>query len=108
MNAETTPTRTYWQQIRRVLGELEEQQVKAAADLVANALYGGGIVHVFGGGHSALLAQEVFFRAGGLVAIRPVLDRRIQFEDGALESTEFERTIGAAEDLAKDAGLKAG
>lgn len=108
MKPEATATQSYWQQVRRVLAELEEQQVNAAADLVVNALRGGGIVHVFGGGHSALLAQEVFFRAGGLVAIRPILDRRIQFEEGAVESTEFERRIGAAEDLAKAAGFKAG
>ncbi len=80
----------------------------AAAMLVGDALRSGGIVHAFGGGHSALLAQEVFFRAGGLVAIRPILNCRIQFENGALQSTEFERTPGAAEDLAESAKFKAG
>lgn len=103
-----TIVQSYWSQVHRVLAELEEQQVVAAAGLVADALRHGGIVHVFGAGHSALLAQEVFYRAGGLVAVRPVLDHRIQFEDGVIESTEFEREPRAAEELARDADFQTG
>lgn len=101
-----TVVRSYWSRVRDILAELEEEQVMTAADLVARALRQGGIVHIFGAGHSALLAQEVFYRAGGLVAVRPILDRRIQFEDGAIESTEFERKPGAAEELAAAAGFR--
>jgi uncharacterized phosphosugar-binding protein len=92
--------------VRDALAELDEQQVIRAAEFVADALRHEGIVHIFGAGHSALLAQEVFFRAGGLVAVRPILDRRIQFADGAIESTEFERQPGAAEELAVAAGFR--
>ena len=98
----------YFNSVRGVLAELEIPQVISAAEIVAAALKSGGLVHVFGAGHSALLAQEVFYRAGGLVAIRPILDRRLQFEDGVLQSTEFERTPGAAQELATSAEFRAG
>lgn len=102
------PAEQYFNSVRGILEELELQQVLSAAELVATSLKAGGLVHVFGAGHSALLAQEVFYRAGGLVAIRPILDRRLQFEDGVLQSTEFERTVGAAQELAAAAGLRSG
>ena len=103
-----TAIQGYWNRVRDVLAELEEQQAVRAAELVADTLSRDGIVHIFGAGHSALLAQEVFFRAGGLVAVRPILDRRIQFADGAIESTTFERQPGAAEELAGAAGFRSG
>ncbi|MGH9617108.1 MAG: sugar isomerase domain-containing protein, partial [Acidobacteriaceae bacterium] len=98
----------YLQAVRSVLGELELQQVLSAAALVAASLRSGGLIQMFGSGHSLLLAVEVFFRAGGLVAVNPILDRRLQFEGGVIESTEFERTSGAARELARAAGFRAG
>lgn len=103
-----TVIQSYWNRVQDVLSELDEQQVVHAAELVVETLRQQRIVHIFGAGHSALLAQEVFYRAGGLVAVRPILDRRIQFEDGAIESTEFERKPGAAEDLAARAHFQRG
>ena len=34
----------------------------------------GGMVHVFGSGHSHMMAEEVFYRAGGLWAFNAMLD----------------------------------
>lgn len=102
------PAKQYLNSVRDVLEKLELPQVLTAAEFVAATLRAGSLVHVFGAGHSALLAQEVFYRAGGLVAIRPILDRRLQFEDGVIQSTEFERKHGAAHDLAAAAGFRSG
>lgn len=98
----------YLDSVRRALEELEIQQILSAATLVANSLRSGGLIHMFGAGHSLLLAIEVFFRAGGLVAVNPILDRRLQFDGGVIESTEFERTSGAAQEIAREAGFRAG
>ena len=66
-------------------------------------------IHVFGtGGHSAMGAEELFFRAGGLVPINAILDEGVLLAHGALRSMLVERTpgYGAAvldyHDLAKD------
>jgi len=32
------------------------------------------IIHTFGTGHSHLIAEEAFFRAGGIAAVNPILD----------------------------------
>jgi uncharacterized phosphosugar-binding protein len=87
----------YLDAARHVAGELDLRQIEEAAQLVATALKDGGIIHAFGCGHSALLAQEIFFRAGGLVAVNPVLGVQLGFERGALESTELERRAESAD-----------
>lgn len=98
----------YLTSARDVLGALQLEQIVSAASLVAASLRNDGLIHVFGAGHSLLLAIEVFFRAGGLVAVNPILDRRLQFDGGVLESTEFERTSEPAQELARSAGFRAG
>lgn len=70
--------------------------IRQAAAIVAGALADGGVIHAFGCGHSHLLAEEIFFRAGGLAAVNPILDRRLQFFDGALASTRAEQQSGYA------------
>jgi uncharacterized phosphosugar-binding protein len=96
----------YCETVRGVLSRLELQQIDAAADLLAAALGRGGIIHIFGSGHSSLLAQEMFYRAGGLVAVNPILDSRLGFERGAIESSEFERSGDSVADLAGSAGFR--
>lgn len=98
----------YLASVKGVLAELELEQMVAASSLVAESLRSGGLVHVFGAGHSLLLAIEVFFRAGGIAAVNPILDRRLQFDGGVVESTEFERSPDAAQELAAKAGFRAG
>ena len=65
----------------------EHAQIRQAAELVADTLAIDGIVHTFGTGHSHLLAEEAFFRAGGLVAVNPIPDRRLMMLEGALVRT---------------------
>lgn len=103
-----TPAREYLEELRRGLARLQERDLAPAAAAIAAALASGGVLHVFGCGHSALLAQEVFFRAGGLVAVNPILDSRLGFEHGALASSRFERGIAAAGELAAQADFRAG
>jgi uncharacterized phosphosugar-binding protein len=57
-------------EIRTTLDRIEQGQagpVARAADLVADSLAAGGVLHVFGTGHSEALAMELTGRAGGLV-----------------------------------------
>lgn len=92
--------------VRAALDRIELPPVRAAAEIIAAALEVGGVIHVFGTGHSSLLAQELFYRAGGLVAINPILDPRLGFECGAFESTAFERTAEGAAELSAKAGFR--
>lgn len=84
------------------LGEREWDGIAAAADLVAAAVRGGGWVHVFGSGHSHLLAEELFYRAGGLVRVRPLLFEGLMLHGSAPLSTSLERLPGLAAALLAD------
>jgi uncharacterized phosphosugar-binding protein len=85
--------------LRAILERLQQEQaenIKQAGCLGADALSAGGLIHTFGTGHSHLIAEEVFFRAGGIAAVNPILDERLMFLKGALESTRAERESGFA------------
>lgn len=83
-------------------------QIRQAAELVAAALAIDGIVHTFGTGHSHLLAEEAFFRAGGLVAVNPIRDRRLMMLEGAVVSTSAEREHGLARSILERHVIKGG
>lgn len=85
-----------------------EQNILAAAAAVADQVERGDIVHVYGpGGHSNLAAQEIFFRAGGLVNVSAVLDEGTLLSNGALRSVAMERTANYGRTVIKTLGLGA-
>lgn len=45
--------------------EVEEATLIEASNRIVDRLARGGLVHTFGTGHSHLMAEEVFYRAGG-------------------------------------------
>jgi uncharacterized phosphosugar-binding protein len=92
----------YLEGLRRILNRIEREQaenIKQAGRLIADALNAGGVIHTFGTGHSSLIAEEAFFRAGGVAAVNPILDERLIFLEGAIESTRAERENGLASRL---------
>ena len=93
---------SYVEGLQAVLDRIKREQasnIKSAGQLVAVAISAGGVIHTFGTGHSHLIADEAFFRAGGVAAINPILDERFIFLKGALESTRAERENGLAREL---------
>lgn len=71
----------------------ENDRIADGARLLAESIAQGGIVHIFGSGHSNLLAQEVFHRAGGLVPINAMLDINLTVF-GSSRATMLERLEG--------------
>ena len=66
----------YLDAIIDLLQEVRASQTDAidrAADLVAEAIQADHLIYVFGPTHAGILAQELFYRAGGLVPINPLL-----------------------------------
>ena len=74
----------------------ENDNIKASAKLIFESIKDGGVLHVFATGHSHMLAEEMFYRAGGLVAIDPILRPFLMQHEGAISSTKFERLPGIA------------
>ncbi|MGH9694798.1 MAG: sugar isomerase domain-containing protein [Bryobacteraceae bacterium] len=101
----------YIRELRGILDRIATTQadpIQCAGAAVAAALGAGGIVHAFGSGHSHLIAEEAFFRAGGIVPVSPILDERLTFLRGALESTHAEREPEFAARLLEKANVAAG
>ncbi len=89
----------YLEKIKDLLARVEETQgenIQKAAALVAEAIKGGGLLHVFGCGHSQMYAMEVFYRAGGLVPVNAILTPALSLEPTAPLSTFAERQLGLA------------
>lgn len=70
---------------------LESQRVLRAAHLLADAVASAGVVHIFGAGHSQLVAADATFRAGGPAWANGVLDPGLSIGRGAIASTLTER-----------------
>ena len=96
------------QQLLARLVDHEWPKISAAADLVADALEREGTVHAFGTGHSHVLAEELFYRAGGLVRVNPMLFEGLMLHASAPLSTALERLPGLAAALLDDHPIASG
>jgi len=88
----------YLAELDRLLHELwegEGEAIAKAAELIAGCIAAGGVVHVFGSGHSHMMAEEVYHRAGGLMAVSALLDPNLT-AFGTLNAGQVERTEGYA------------
>ena len=101
----TIPRQRYRDQVAalldRVLGE-QSAALDAARDAVATALGSDHLVYVAGSGHSHLIAEEAFYRAGGIAAAQAILDVDLMLHLGAERSTLLEREAGRAERVLAD------
>ncbi|MBQ9685356.1 MAG: SIS domain-containing protein [Oscillospiraceae bacterium] len=92
----------YLSRITDVIEKIDREQtenIRAAADLCAEAIASGKLVHLFGSGHSVLPVQDVFPRYGGVVGWHPCMDPRLMWNNvigpgGARELLWIERQEG--------------
>lgn len=75
------------------------EQLAPAVEAVVRAVNAGGLVYLFGTGHSHLLALEMHYRAGGPAFAVPILDEALMLHEGAIASTERERMPGVAAEV---------
>lgn len=48
--------------------------IRTLAPIIGRSLAAGGVLHVFGSGHSEVIAREIIGRAGGLVGVSGIID----------------------------------
>jgi uncharacterized phosphosugar-binding protein len=90
---------TYIDGIIGLLGNLRRSQMEnimKAAELIADTISLGRWVHVFGTGHSHMMADEVSGRAGGLAAFNGIIDLALSGYSGMVKSSLLERLEGYA------------
>ena len=97
-------TDTYFGKIVDILSKIKDTQkdkIVSAANLAADTIKKGGIIYVFGCGHSHLIALDSFYRAGGLANVSPILDTDLMLHNGAAKSSHMERMSGLAPEIIK-------
>ncbi|WP_329483651.1 SIS domain-containing protein [Kribbella sp. NBC_01484] len=95
-------------EIAQRAAETQVGPIRVAAGLVVEALTTGKRFWVFGTGHSHVLAEELYGRAGGLADVRAVLEPGLMLHEGLQKSSLLERLPGLADVLLEINEIAAG
>jgi uncharacterized phosphosugar-binding protein len=96
---------------RALLDRLEATQSDAldrAASVCADAIGGGGLVHMFGTGHSRIAVEEMFPRYGSYPGFNPIVELSMTFHtqvvgaNGQRQAMFIERIEGLGEEILKN------
>lgn len=79
-----------------------------AAELICDTLTHRGRWWVFGTGHSHMIAEEFYGRAGGLIDVYPMLEPSLMLHESLVKSSLLERRTGVDADLLEAYGLRRG
>ena len=95
-------------EIAQRAAETQVGPIRVAAGLVVEALTTGKRFWVFGTGHSHVLAEELYGRAGGWPTSRAVLEPGLMLHEGLQKSSLLERLPGLADVLLEINEIAAG
>lgn len=101
----------YLKKLMSLLEEVERNEavrLDEAADRIYTSMRQDGLLHVFATGHSHMIADELFYRAGGLAPINPLLVDKLMVYKGAQQATNFEREAGEATKVLEGFDLRKG
>jgi uncharacterized phosphosugar-binding protein len=104
--------RRYFDKAFELFQRLREEQlanIEQAAEMIAQAVADGHTLYAWGGPHSSLPVQDIFWRAGGLALVNPIFTPGLSLEQGPLYLTSFyERTEGAGREFFAQIGGEPG
>src|SRR5215469_14230567 len=72
----------YRERITEVLDQIwttQTENIEKVAAVMAECIGSGGLVHLFGSGHSVLPVQDMFPRYGAFPGFRPLMDMRLMW-----------------------------
>jgi uncharacterized phosphosugar-binding protein len=98
--------------ITRVRAQLP--QIQQTADLFAQTILAGQMVHVFGSGHSRILVEEMWPRYGSFPGFNPIVELSLTFHNlvvganGQRQAMFLENVSGFAARILRNFDLKAG
>ena len=87
---------------------MDSQQgvIRDVASHMADVIAGGDLIYVFGAGHAGIMAEELSYRAGGLVPIVPIFAPGLTTTVRPLTlETKLERMTGYAALLLEECGI---
>ena len=86
---------SFLEQIQQILTRFAETQtptLKKVAAAIADRMEQGGMLYVVGSGHSHMVGEEFYARAGGLACIRMIAPMELTLGEHPMKSTMVERS----------------
>lgn len=85
-----------------LVNSTQSKNISKAGKLMADAIEQDRLISVYGGGgHTTLPVGEMFFRAGGLSCINPIMETGLSVFNQALKYLELERTVNYGSAIVK-------
>ena len=103
--------KAYMQAVESLLEAAATSQLEAidqAATAMTKTIQAGGMIYLFGTGHSHMLAEEGHYRAGGLAPACPILNTGLMLHEDSVASSRFERMVGYGPTVLERYHLQAG
>lgn len=111
---ELSPAASYLEQSRKLVDAVEAQlpQIQRVADLFAQTILAGRMVHVFGSGHSRMMVEEMWPRYGSFPGFNPIVELSLSFHNlvvganGQRQAMFLENVSGLAERILRNFALR--
>lgn len=87
------PMNQYYKKLKPLIElalKKEATNITKAAKLLVSTLKHDGLIYVFGSGHSHMIAEEMFYRAGGLANVYPIFIEPLMLHQGGINSSKLE------------------
>ncbi|MEM7384046.1 MAG: SIS domain-containing protein [Verrucomicrobiota bacterium] len=109
-----TPAAEYLQHCQAIHARVSEQleMIGQVADLFAGSILAGGMVHVFGSGHSRIMVEEMWPRYGSFPGFNPIVELSLTFHNlvvganGQRQAMFIENVPGLAKQVLRNFALK--
>src|SRR5690554_5584952 len=103
-------TETYLEKSAEIVRKIgtQQEQIRQAAQIFADSILAGRMVHVFGSGHSRILVEEMWPRYGSFPGFNPIVELSLTFHNlvvganGQRQAMFLENVPGLAERILRN------
>jgi uncharacterized phosphosugar-binding protein len=107
-------TQDYLQKCTEIVAivRAQEPQIRQAAQMFANTILAGRMVHIFGSGHSRILVEEMWPRYGSFPGFNPIVELSLTFHNlvvganGQRQAMFLENVSGLADRILRNFDLR--
>ncbi|MBO0413518.1 SIS domain-containing protein [Enterococcus hulanensis] len=100
----------YFDRIQEILKEVEVNEADAinqTIELLTDANLNGKGIYIFGASHAGILAEELYYRAGGMMTVNAIFGRELMLDQSPITVTsKMERLEGYGTTLASTIPFK--
>ncbi len=113
-NTPSSPARQYLDHCQEIHARVGEQleAISQTADVFAKSILAGGMVHLFGSGHSRIMVEEMWPRYGSFPGFNPIVELSLTFHNlvvganGQRQAMFVENVSGLAQQILRNFALK--